>query len=51
MCDMAVKNGEVERCDSLNTLIAKMGKLPPAFITQPASSSLAFYLEDSTFKS
>jgi len=50
MYDMAVKSGGMECYDSLNTLVAKMGKLPPAFITQSASNSLAFYLEDPTFK-
>lgn len=51
MYDMAVKSGGMECYDSLNTLVVKMGKLPPAFITQSASSSLAFYLEEPTFKS
>jgi len=48
---MAVNSGGMECYDSLNTLFAKMGKLPPAFITQSASSRLVFYLEDPMFKS
>ena len=51
MYDMEVKSGGMECCDVLNTLVAKMGELPTAFINQSASSSLAFYLGDPTFKS